>query len=319
MRKKIHIILLIFLIVGCKPNKLSTSEVENKSGRYFYKGTPFTGVIFDVNSDNIMTLEFHVEDGKRVGPYKQWGRSGKKLIELNLVNYYTIEGRFAYYYEIDRLKTKDNQEVINIEGTVINNKLVDEFNYNGRTLYGDLLLQKYTLDKESNVISWQQTSDQQGILQGRYKNGVKELFYNNGQIKSKIKYSNWHLNFNITGNLGFSYNDNMGKIIGEYSTYYENGNLNEKGTYNNGLKIGNWITYHENGQIKKKESYNENGKLNGPFEYFFEDGQTFQKGNYHNGSLDGWWEQHYRGGVPREIEYKTLYKDGVVIDYTEQY
>ena len=39
----------------------------------------------------------------------------------------------------------------------------------------------------------------------------------------------------------------------------------------------------------------------------------------HNGSLDGWWEQHYRGGVPREIEYKTLYKDGLSIQLTEQF
>jgi antitoxin component YwqK of YwqJK toxin-antitoxin module len=85
------------------------------------------------------------------------------------------------------------------------------------------------------------------------------------------------------------------------------------------LKRGEWSEFYENGQIFKKDFYNENGKLSGPFEYYFEDGQTFQKGNYLNGNLDGWWEEHYKGGIPREIEYKNLYKDGEVIQYTEQF
>lgn len=318
MKKLFYLILLSLIMISCKNNRLTISEVDNKGGRYFYKGEPFSGVIFDKNKDNILIVEFQVVNGYNKGYYKKFGRYGKKLLELNFINSYTIDGHFVFYYDINNWKTTDYNEVIQMEGTLIDGKLVGEYVHNFETLYGDLILEKYTLDSKSNVLSWEKKSDQPGVILGKYKNGIKELYYNNGRLKSRIKYTNCHLDFSL-GGLSVTVNEKLGNITGEYITYYENGNIEEKGSFDNGLKKGKWITYYENGQINKKDSYNENGKLTGPFEYYFENGQTFQKGNYHNGNLDGWWEQHYRGGVPREIEYKTLYKDGFTIQLTEQY
>lgn len=143
---------------------------------------------------------------------------------------------------------------------------------------------------------------------GKYKNGIEELYYDNGKLKSKKIFTDSYLY--LDGGKYINFRMIHGKLNGEYITYFENGNIKEKGRYYNGLKRGEWSEFYENGQIHKKEYYNENGKLTGPFEYYFEDGQIYQKGNYHNGKLDGWWEQYYEGGVQREIQYKSLYKDG---------
>ena len=313
--KLMHLFFLSLFLFSCQNNNLSMSEVENKSERYFYKGEPYTGVLFDKNKDNILIEEFQVEDGFKKGYYKKFNKSGNKLIELNYNNDNKIEGDFVYYYDTDQY-TIDNKEAIKMKGTIINGKLTGEFQHNRETVDRDLIIQKYLLDDKSNIINWESKSFKSNQLLGKYKNGIEELYYKTGGLKSKIKKTNSSL---YSSNIKeVSFREIPGKLTGEYITYFENGNIKEKGNYFNGLKRGEWSEFYENGQIFKKDFYNENGKLSGPFEYYFEDGQTFQKGNYLNGNLDGWWEEHYKGGIPREIEYKNLYKDGEVIQYTEQ-
>jgi len=318
MKKILLLFLCLIIITSCKENRLSISEIDNKGGRYFYKGEPFTGEIFDKNKDNFLITEFQVENGFKKGYYIKYGRYGNKLFELNFINNNAIDGHFIFYFDINRIKTTDNKEVVQMEGTIIKGKLVGQFKHNIKGLYGDLILEKYTLDNNSNVLNWEKKVENSEIILGKYTNGIKKIYYINGNLKSKIKYTNLNLEYNFRW-MNVNIYEKSGEITGEYITYFENGNIQEKGNYSNGIKRGEWSTYYENGQIYKKDLYDENGKLNGPFVYFFEDGQLFQKGNYHNGNLDGWWEQHYRGGVPREIEYKTLYKDGLTIQLTEQF
>lgn len=314
--KLMYLLFLSLIIFSCQNNNLSKSEVDDKSGRYFYEGDPYSGVIFDKNKDNILIEEFQVEDGFKKGYYKKFNKSGNKLIELNYNNDNKIEGDFVYYYDTDQY-TIDNKEAIKMKGTIINGKLTGEFQHNRETVDRDLIIQKYLLDDKSNIINWESKSFKSNQILGKYKNGIEEIYYKNGGLKSKIKRTNSSLY--STNIKKVSFMEIPGKFNGEYITYFENGNIKEKGNYFNGLKRGEWSEFYENGQIFKKDFYNENGKLSGPFEYYFEDGQTFQKGNYLNGNLDGWWEEHYKGGIPREIEYKNLYKDGEVIQYTEQF
>ena len=162
-------------MISCKNNRLTISEVDNKGGRYFYKGEPFSGVLFDKNKDNILIEEFQVENGHKKGYYKKFGRYGKKLLELNFINSYTIDGHFVFFYDINNWKTTDYNEVIQMEGTLIDGNLVGEYVRNFETLYGDLILEKYTLDNKSNVLSWEKKSDQSGVILGKYKNGILPL------------------------------------------------------------------------------------------------------------------------------------------------
>lgn len=310
LRNIIQVIFLITIsltLISCDDNRLSKGEVELKSSRYFYKGEPFTGVIFDKNENNILIEEFQVENGYKKGYYKKYGPSSNTLTELNYIDNNTIDGHFVYYFDINEMKTND--VIIKMEGTIKNGKLVGELMYNSETFYrDDLIMQKYILDNKSYVMSWEKKSYKSNQILGKYKNGIEEIYYDNGKLKSKMKLTDSYLYLDGGKNVYFTMI--RGKKTGEYITYFENGNIKEKGRYYNGLKKGEWLEFYENGQIHKKEFYNENGKLTGPFQYYFEDGQTYQKGNYHNGNLDGWWEQHYEGGVPREIQYKNLYKEG---------
>jgi hypothetical protein len=150
--KKIKLLFILVILCTSCTNKVSISEIENKSGRYFYKGEPFSGVLFDKNSLNIIVKEFEVKDGRKNGFYREFDNNGKKLIEKNLLNDKFDDGHFVFYYRLDQWKTSDNKEVIKIAGTLKNRKLVGEYIHNYEHFYdiqkniSDFCYEKYILD-----------------------------------------------------------------------------------------------------------------------------------------------------------------------------
>ena len=87
---------------------------------------------------------------------------------------------------------------------------------------------------------------------------VKEEFYSNGKLKSRINYQSKSVG---------------GEKHGLSEDYYENGQLAMRGSYKDGIWIGSWEIYYETGQLNQKfsvndeeiilnyEEYNEDGTL----------------------------------------------------------
>lgn len=76
------------------------------------------------------------------------------------------------------------------------------------------------------------------------RNGLCELYYHNGQLKSEATYKDDELN-------------------GEYVSYHRNGALKEKGTYKLGEKVGHWAIYLPDGTTQTEFTLNDKGKADG--------------------------------------------------------
>lgn len=76
-----------------------------------------------------------------------------------------------------------------------------------------------------------------------------------------------------------------GKMVDEYTEYFEGGQIKIKGEYRNGVQEGTWITNHSTGAVALK-------------------------GQFINGLLQGTWYVYNQNGM---LAKKMVYKDGLLI------
>ncbi len=138
---------------------------------------------------------------------------------------------------------------------------------------------------------------------------VKEEFYPNGQLKSRITFKE-----------GIEANE-----LREY--YYENGQFEMNTILTDGMKDGTWESYYENGQLQKRINYKE-GIEHGINEGYQENGIIEYRNFYKNGVSDGIDEQYHENG---KLAKKMPMIDGEAngiweyydenghLDYTESY
>ena len=115
---------------------------------------------------------------------------------------------------------------------------------------------------------------------------VKETFYSNGKLESRINYQP---------------KSDGGKEHGLSEWYFQNGQLASKSNYKDGKQDG------------LSERYDQNGKdiSNSSWEYYYENGQLKQKGNFKDGELDGLFEWYDENG---QLISKTCFKNGETTD-----
>ena len=89
------------------------------------------------------------------------------------------------------------------------------------------------------------------------KPSVKEEFYSNGKLKSRINYQP---------------KSDGGEKHGLQEIYHENGQLKSKSYYKDGKREGLQESYYENGQLKYKENLRD-GERDGLYENYYEDGE----------------------------------------------
>ena len=99
------------------------------------------------------------------------------------------------------------------------------------------------------------------------KPSVKEEFWANGKLKSRMNYQS---------------KTDGGKLHGPYELYYENGQLELNKYYKEGKEEGLSSHYDENGRLVWKANLKD-GKLHGLFEM---SGPPVNKMCYKNGELD---------------------------------
>ncbi len=154
--------------------------------------------------------------------------------------------------------------------------------------------------------------DLEDNLEGNPNNIIKEEFYPNGQLKSRITFKE-----------GLETNE-----LCEY--FYENGQFEMNTVIKDGMKDGTWESYYENGLLKKRNNYkddkdhgvNEGYQENGIIEYrnffkngvndgidelYHENGRLAKKMPIIDGEANGIWEYYDENG---HLDYTESYKNG---------
>ncbi len=195
--------------------------------------------------------------------------------------------------------------------------------------------------KEGNVLCLNTIGDT--LLTGSFKNGLRnglfQLFYSNGHIKSSGNWKNDKPDGIITsyhknGNIAMQYTSKNGVLVGTNTIFYENGNIAVKLEFNgyvyeyyengklkskcptiNGKRNGIDLQWDENGDLITKCTF-KNDKLNG-ISYSYDDGILTLQANYKNGVLHGKSILYYHNGNPKMIRnHKNGDLDGYEITYS---
>lgn len=130
---------------------------------------------------------------------------------------------------------------------------------------------------------------------------VKKEYWENGNIKSELRYEGEKLNGVCTWYLPngkpqmeVCYRDNQ--MNGLLRRWHENGNLMEECWYRDGVQDSVSKVYSLHGTLVC-QSYYRDGKLDGAFKRWYENGQLFQDGQYAEDMMDGSWWIFYPDGA----------------------
>jgi MORN repeat variant len=132
----------------------------------------------------------------------------------------------------------------------------------------------------------------QNKTENGFKNGLWEIYKNNGQTKVRCYYLR----------------DTLHGEYMEFSTL--TGRKSLEANYHEGVLNGVFRTYWESGEIWN-EGFYQNGKLNGRFKFYERNGHLIYYLHYKNGMLDGLCESYYWSG---NLEQQFWYKKGFRTD-----
>jgi len=106
--------------------------------------------------------------------------------------------------------------------------------------------------------------------------GIKRLWYDDGQIKGKFKFT-------------------AGEVNGTFEMWHENGKKSVEQEYSHGVEDGTFESWHENGK-KDVELEFEDGLIDGTYESWYENGQKKFKIDLKSGTFDGDFESWHENG-----------------------
>ncbi|OFX67471.1 MAG: hypothetical protein A2X12_02635 [Bacteroidetes bacterium GWE2_29_8] len=158
--------------------------------------------------------------------------------------------------------------------------------------------------------------------------GVFKYYYDNGALKSEIKYIDNDTSlfaigkiYNNTGKLiasGF-YRNMKKDSVWNYYKIDENSQsiLMSVEKYRNNQKNGTSLVYFANGIVYQEVNW-ENDTLNGLWKDYYSNGNLKWEGNYINGKLQGKVKgYHSNGSVSYTGQYNSSFKDSVWVFYKE--
>lgn len=129
--------------------------------------------------------------------------------------------------------------------------------------------------------------------------------------------------YDTTGKVTAAYTYNKGKLIGEgivddegvkdgpWKEFYAEGQLRAEGMYSLGKRIGRWRFYHENGSVEQEGVYNNQGNPEGPWKWYYDNGTVLREESYRNGLSDGLYTEYDENGkVTTQGEYVDGLEEG---------
>ena len=129
---------------------------------------------------------------------------------------------------------------------------------------------------------------------------VKKDYWENGNLKSELRYENGMLNglctwYMVNGKPQMEVTYRNDTMHGLSRRWHENGNLMEETWYKDGVKDSVYRVYSLKG-ILSEEGFYVDGKLNGEFHRWYDNGQVFQEGQFTDDMMDGSWLIFYGDG-----------------------
>lgn len=138
-------------------------------------------------------------------------------------------------------------------------------------------------------------------IEGGKQHGLTEHYYENGQSFYQQNYKDGKEEDGLTeryhenGKLWVEVNYKDGKVNGLIKSYHENGKLSGKRNYKDGEETGLSETYHQNGKLFMKTNYKD-GKRDGLDSWYRKDGELQHESNYKEGKQDGLYTFYATGG-----------------------
>ena len=229
--------------IYCMKNKLVLllfiSFVTTVSGQKFniFKGDTINrtdakglkqGVWKKYYSNDVLFSEGVYKDGKHVGTFKTYYKSGKPQSIL----------KFKGMTEINHAEIFSEDS-----GLMAIGKYIDRAK-DSLWVYYDRMGKK---------------SSEEFYIKG-IKEGTWKLYYPNGQISRIQIYQKDELNgaykeFFMDGKLKVEGVMKAGNFDGLLTIYHPSGKIWQKGLYKNGLKDGKWPNYFENGELEREDLY----------------------------------------------------------------
>jgi antitoxin component YwqK of YwqJK toxin-antitoxin module len=175
-----------------------------------------------------------------------------------------------------------------------------------------------------------------GFYHSNQKDSIWQYFYEDGKLKSEVKYKKGILEGIIsfytpkgeqTVKNGFGYivnyhDNNMKKSEGKvenglehglWTYYFPNGKKSSEGHYINGERTGTWYEWYENGNLKSEINTQSGMNI-----YYTYDGKKEMEGKMIDGKREETWTYWYPSGQIRSINnYKEDLRHGVQIKYYE--
>ena len=129
---------------------------------------------------------------------------------------------------------------------------------------------------------------------------VKKDYYENGNLKSELRYENGMLNgrsvwYLVNGKMHLEVTYRNDTMNGLLRRWHENGNLMEESWYKDGVQDSVFREYSLKGILVAEGTYVD-GALNGEFHRWYENEQVFQEGQFVDGMMDGSWMVFYADG-----------------------
>ncbi|MCL5246236.1 hypothetical protein M4I21_10485 [Cellulophaga sp. 20_2_10] len=186
---------------------------EKKIGAYKFTPEGFKDKYY------VLDEGFYDENQKFTGKFTRYLQDKKEVVDLGKMNTKKIvieSGTYKNHIKTGIWKTFDES-----------GKLIKETNFsnNKKDLY---VKKEYFKDKKTlkSIVEYDNQKDE----------GLKKVYYENGQLKFSATYKNEELD-------------------GAYKEFYDNGQLKEVGQREKGRKIGNWKGYNEEGKIEHDNTY----------------------------------------------------------------
>ena len=264
-------------------------------------------VIYEYN-DSFVDAIGNYKDGKAVGFWQFYNKSGRLTAEGNFNDSGDRIGKWTWYSSFNKIKEiatyKDgvlegNNFLFHENGKKYINAIYENDSLNGQYEYfnnkGALLQRKYFKSGKVDGIYKSYFGVGEKLLEFLipYKNGEVDgeilEYYANGDVYAKSYYiagkksgleTVYHYNKNISSEINYI----NGELSGSYKTFHSNGKPNEIGQSLEGNFTGAWKTYYSDGTLESESTYKK-GSLSDLYKYYDTDGKLFYEYVYRKGEL----------------------------------
>ncbi|MCB0457593.1 MAG: hypothetical protein R2776_07040 [Flavobacteriaceae bacterium] len=277
-----------------------TTEIQNKNGKVYYNGSPYTGKVYEYNQNAATkcscTIEANYTKGILDGSYKSWYVTGQEKY-MGLYDNGKMEGKHSSWTangtkEFEKWYVKDRMVKQLLFYPSGRKKELKEFENSANNVFTYIKKHLVYLDNEANTIK----------AEANYLNnkphGKQLAYFDNGSINEEKNYK-----YGVLVSSFQNYEDGttqkekitaINSDLFKKEEYYENGKPKEVGFLNKEQKKDSvWSTYlidgskntetaYQNDSVTRKGFYKDE-KPNGEWVYYYKKGEEQRRVVYENG------------------------------------